>query len=420
MRRLIAAFTAVLAAIGIFLIAAQPAAAADVNLALTATASASYTSPWENVAAINDGIDPPNSNDTQNRRWGTWPNTGEQWALLTWAQAQTLTSAQIYFFDDGGGVRVPASWRLQRWTGSAYADIPGSYPTSVNAYNTVTFSAAVNTTRLRVLIQSGSASVGLLEVKAIGQGTQQPGTWNPPANLVTPLNEVWQHQESTYPNLYGFRNYGWDQIMANRGSINYCVRWDSGATVTASQRDQIHATLARQFKKWMDVMAGHNNWPYADVPLKVVGWAVRDRAQLQWSDTSVDIYVNDIRENAPQCAQACGRFFNQSGNYPNCPGGISHHYDMSLWLTAGMGGGAGGDWGQRLGSEYYMSNLNTNNMHILLHEIGHSFGLDDFYDWTPTGQCCFLMKAGSASSITDFDAWMFRDWWRHLKSRYGY
>ncbi|WP_406675236.1 hypothetical protein WBK31_17305 [Nonomuraea sp. N2-4H] len=76
------------------------------------------------------------------------------------------------------------------------------------------------------------------------------------------------------------------------------------------------------------------------------------------------------------------------------------------------GGGAGGDWGQRVGSEYYMSNLDADNMHILLHEIGHSFGLDDFYDWTPSGVCCFLMKAGSASQITEFDAWMFRDWWR--------
>ncbi|WP_211267087.1 hypothetical protein [Nonomuraea candida] len=418
MRRLTSAFLGVLTAIGIFLLPSAPAAAAEVNLAPSATASASYTSPWESVAAINDGIDPPRSNDTVNRRWGTWPQTGAQWAELTWASAQTLRSAQVYFFDDGGGVRVPASWRLQRWTGSAYADLPGTYPVAADAYNTVTF-AQVSTTRLRVVLQSGQASVGLLEVKAIGENGRQSG-WNPPGNLVTPLNEVWQHQESTYPNLYGFRNYGWDQIMANRGSINYCVRWDSGATVSAALRDQIHAALARQFKKWMDVMRGHNNWPYADVPLKVVGWAVRDRAQLQWNDNSVDIYVGDIRENAPQCAQACGRFFNQGGTYPNCPGGASHHYDMSLWLTAGMGGGAGGDWGQRLGSEYFVNSLNADDIHILLHEIGHSFGLDDFYDWTPTGVCCFLMKAGSAAQITEFDAWMFRDWWRHLKSRYGY
>ncbi|MFI6482220.1 hypothetical protein ACIBH1_30110 [Nonomuraea sp. NPDC050663] len=395
-------------------------AEAAVNLAPSATPTASYTSPWEAVTAINTGGDPANSNipgPNQGTRWGTWPNTGEQWVQLTWGSAQRLTSAQVYFLDDGGGVRLPASWKLQWWNGGAYTDIPGTYARALNAYNTVTFSE-VSTTRLRVVLQSGPASVGLLEVKAYGEATQTPG-WNPPGHLVTPLNEVWQHQESTYPNLYGFRNYGWDQVMANGGSINYCVRWDSAATVTAAQRDQIHTALARSFKKWTDLMTGHNAWPYQSVPVKVVGWAVRDRAQLQWSDTSVDIYVGNIRENAPQCAEPCGRFFNQNGSYPNCPGGASHHYDMSLWLTSGFGGGAGGDWGQRVGSEYYLSNLGTDNIHILLHEIGHSFGLDDFYDWTPSGQCCFLMKAGSASSITEFDAWMFRDWWRHLKSRYG-
>ncbi|MGC5010502.1 hypothetical protein ACLQ2R_07015 [Streptosporangium sp. DT93] len=401
------------------------AAPGDGNLAVSATASASYTSSWESVAAIKDDIDPPSSNDTANPRWGTWPETGSQWAELTWSQPQTLRSAQVYFFDDNGGVRVPASWKLQYWNGSSYADVAGAsgYPTAVNAYNKVVFNS-VSSARLRVVLQSGAASVGLLEVKAYS--TESPGNgggtsgWTPPANLVTPLNQVWQHVESTYnpgPNV--FRNFGWDQIMANRGSINYCVRWDSSAPVSAALRDRIHASLARQFKKWMDVMAGHNGWPYAEVPLKVVGWAVRDRATLQWSDNSVDVYVNDIRENAPQCAQPCGRFFNQNGQYPNCPGGAARHYDMSLWLTAGMGGGAGGDWGQRVGSEYFVSNIDASNMHILLHEIGHSFGLDDFYDWTPSGVGGFLMKAGSASQITEFDKWMFRDWWRHIKGRFG-
>ncbi len=246
-----------------------------------------------------------------------------------------------------------------------------------------------------------------------------PATWSPPSHLVTPLNQVWSHQESTYGNLYGFRNYGWDQVFVNGGYLNFCVRWDSPAPVSASLRDRIHAKLAEQYKKWTDLMVGHNNWPYAHVPIKVVGWAVRDRAQLQWSDNSVDVYVNNIRENAPQCAEPCGRFFVRDGQYRNCPGGVARHYDQSLWLTAGMGGGAGGDWGQRMGSEYFVNNLGNPDMTILLHEIGHTFGLDDFYDWTPSGVSGFLMKAGSARSITEFDAWMFRDWWRHLKSRYG-
>ncbi|MDR8412617.1 Ig domain-containing protein [Nonomuraea sp. 3-1Str] len=137
----------------------------SVNVAGGATPSASYTSAWESVAAVNDGIDPPRSNDTVNPRWGTWPNTGQQWAELTWPSAQTLRSADVYFFADADGVRLPASWKLQQWNGSAYVDIPGTYPVAADAYNHVTFTG-VTTTRLRVVLQSGQGSVGLLEVKA--------------------------------------------------------------------------------------------------------------------------------------------------------------------------------------------------------------------------------------------------------------
>src|SRR4029453_3394526 len=134
-----------------------------VNVAGSATPTASYTSPWESVVALNDGREPASSNDTVNPRWGTWPNTGEQWGLLTWSSAQSLSSADIYFFDDNGGVRVPASWKLQSWNGSAYVDVAGAsgYPTALNQYNHVTFTP-VSTTRLRVLLQSGAGSVGLL------------------------------------------------------------------------------------------------------------------------------------------------------------------------------------------------------------------------------------------------------------------
>ncbi|GAB2584899.1 hypothetical protein GCM10027168_17100 [Streptomyces capparidis] len=249
--------------------------------------------------------------------------------------------------------------------------------------------------------------------------------WNPPSHLVRPLDEVWRHQEATYGNLYGFRNYGWDQVVANGGRINYCVRWDSSAPVSAQLRDEIHTAIKRQYKKWMDSMLdngqGHNAWPYREVPVTIVGWAVRNRSTLQWTDNSVDIHSGLLDGGgAPQCSPDCGRFFHQDGNYSRCPGGAARHYDQSLWLTAGFQGGAGGDWGQRVGSEYFVNARHQDNIHIVLHEIGHTFGLDDFYDWTPTGVGGFLMKAGSATQITEFDKWMLRDWWRHLKNRYGY
>ena len=249
-------------------------------------------------------------------------------------------------------------------------------------------------------------------------GGPEQDEWNPPSNLVQPLGEVWSHVEDTY-NL-NFRNFGWDQIMATGGTIDYCVRWDSRNSVTLQTRDAIEAKLQQQYDLWFDQMAGWSEFPFDQIEVNVVGWAAYDRNLLQWSDNVVDVYIGDINEDAPQCSEDCGRFFHQDGNYSQCPGGESHHYDQSLWLTQGMGGGAGGDWGQRMGQEYFVNSLNSSQITIYLHELGHTFGLDDFYDWTPTGQCCFIMNAGSSATITEFDEWMLRDWWRHLKSRYGY
>jgi hypothetical protein len=48
------------------------------DLALSATASASYTSPWTQVSAINNGIYPITSNDDNDLTpyWGDWPQVG--------------------------------------------------------------------------------------------------------------------------------------------------------------------------------------------------------------------------------------------------------------------------------------------------------------------------------------------------------
>jgi hypothetical protein len=137
-----------------------------INLSPAGTPSASYTSPWESVAAINDGIDPPSSNDTVNRRWGTWPNRGEQWVELTWDTPVRVNASDMYFFDDNGGVRVPASWRIQYHDGAQFVDVPSpsGYGLDLNRYNRTTF-GSVTTTRMRAVLQSGAGSLGVLEWK---------------------------------------------------------------------------------------------------------------------------------------------------------------------------------------------------------------------------------------------------------------
>lgn len=57
--------------------------------------------------------------------------------------------------------------------------------------------------------------------------------------------------------------------------------------------------------------------------------------------------------------------------------------DQSLWLTEGLEGGFGGDWGQQVGSEYFLQNLDSDSIHIFLHELGHTFALDGTFPLHP-------------------------------------
>ncbi|CAG9941018.1 unnamed protein product [Clonostachys rosea f. rosea IK726] len=245
--------------------------------------------------------------------------------------------------------------------------------------------------------------------------------WSPPSNLATPLKQVWDHCLNTYSNgLFGFKNYGWDQIKATNGKINVCVRWESSTAVTEAQRTQVATAVNKQYQKWFSWLYGYDNFPYSNIEVNVVGWAVKDASLLQGSTSGITVYTDKDSGGIPQCAEACGRFFHQDGDYSGCPGGSASHYDNSLWLTDGFSGGAGGDWGQRIGREYFMGALSSDSIHILLHEMGHTFGLDDFYDWTPTGISNFIMLAGSSSVITDFDGWMLRNWWYELSRNRGW
>jgi hypothetical protein len=141
-----------------------PSGATD--LALTATPSASYTSPWTTVSAINNGIYPVQSSDDNDITpyWGCWPAQGTQWVELDWSSPVTTNGSDVYFADDGGGLRLPGSWTVQYWNGSAFVDVPNpsAYPAADNVFNHVSF-GSVTTTKLRVAMQSGLGSVGVIQ-----------------------------------------------------------------------------------------------------------------------------------------------------------------------------------------------------------------------------------------------------------------
>ncbi|HTV99107.1 MAG TPA: xylosidase, partial [Streptosporangiaceae bacterium] len=132
--------------------------------ALTATPSASYTSPWTTITAINNGIYPIQSSDDNDLTpyWGTWPMAGSEYMELDWSQPVTTNGSSVYFADDGGGLQLPASWVVQYWNGTQFVDVTGAsgYPEADNTFNQVTFDP-VTTTKLRVVMQSAPTAGGV-------------------------------------------------------------------------------------------------------------------------------------------------------------------------------------------------------------------------------------------------------------------
>jgi hypothetical protein len=135
-----------------------------------------------------------------------------------------------------------------------------------------------------------------------------------------------------------------------------------------------------------------------------------------WSDSEGKYVVNGTAD----CPTDCGPWA-PGKSFSGCS---TVKYDEFFWLDGTKTDYTG--WGSATG--FYMAldpflkaaKANANTETIVAHEMGHSHGLDDFYDWVPDGWKNFVMLAGSSTVVTDTDGWMLRDVWRHVRSKYGY
>lgn len=141
------------------------------NIAGQATPSASYVSDWETISALNDGIDPASSSDRSGAVYGNWPETGTQWVQYVFPKNYTISSCDLYWFKDGQGIDVPASYSILYWDGNAWQDVknPKGLGTKTNQYNTTAFTP-VSTNGITITMDSkGSSSTGILEWKVYGK-----------------------------------------------------------------------------------------------------------------------------------------------------------------------------------------------------------------------------------------------------------
>ena len=152
----------------------EPAAAdsAPANLALVAAVTTSFVSGHEKLAAINDGATPRDSGDKSHGIYGNWPQRGTQWVQYEWPQEVSVKSCDVYWFSDGGGVRLPKAGRLKYWTGSAFAEVPGAQGPAVegNRFNPITF-PVLKTAKLRLEMDGdGDSSTGVTEWRVEDSG----------------------------------------------------------------------------------------------------------------------------------------------------------------------------------------------------------------------------------------------------------
>ena len=150
--------------------AARPTPFPTVVTTATIAASKLPNGRDKNPRNIIDGEEPANSSDSS-AYFDWWPVQGSklEWVELTFAKPSTVSSSEIYWFDDTGrgGVRVPASWRLLYKSGDEWLPVEttGAYGIARNAWNAIAF-APVTTAALRIeLSMQQGFSAGLQEWK---------------------------------------------------------------------------------------------------------------------------------------------------------------------------------------------------------------------------------------------------------------
>jgi hypothetical protein len=237
---------------------------AQTNVAPLATASTSYVSPWETIAALNDGYTPANSNDKSHGAYGNWDNPNStQWVQYDWSQTYKVSSIQVYWFNDNGGVLTPTTASAQYWNGSAWVNL-GNVPLATNAFNTLAVNN-VNMTRLRVSMLNTTQSTGLLEWRVLGtavadtggggNGNGAPYTW--PAYSPT----ISYNFKTEFPSLPTPTNVLNDcpQVVGTQSSDWWCFRWgpNKNSLVTTNAITPLLARLNTDFTYFRDQMG----WP---------------------------------------------------------------------------------------------------------------------------------------------------------------
>ncbi|MEC0176663.1 putative Ig domain-containing protein [Paenibacillus favisporus] len=155
----------------------DPPVPVNPNAAVDASVTTSYVSPWESLVGLNDEFEPSSSADRGHPIYGNWDTHGtEQWVQYNFDQPVTLSSSEVYWFDDHDGIDLPASFYIQYWDGSAWVEVsnPSEYGVLPDQFNVTTFDP-VTTTKIRLTMKAKeTTSTGIQQWKVIRSSSDTP------------------------------------------------------------------------------------------------------------------------------------------------------------------------------------------------------------------------------------------------------
>lgn len=151
-----------------------------------ATPSASYTFSSDSVFNLNDG------SDSESMRWTSYKSGSvveNPWVMYEFDGEISLSGCKIWWYSDGGGVKLPESFEIYYKNNETNSFTPVTHTdkfTCVNSsgYSTYNFDT-VKATAIKVVMQNSNSAVGIVEWELIGEKIEQPKTVT---NIVTSLD----------------------------------------------------------------------------------------------------------------------------------------------------------------------------------------------------------------------------------------
>jgi uncharacterized protein len=139
------------------------------TFASAAQPTASHCFANDTVSALNDQIEPGNSDDTKVPRFTWWDHRGtKEWVQYDFKQTTRVSAVEVYWWDErriNAHCRVPHSWRVLYRADGEWKPVTGaSFPgTAMDCFNRITFDP-IQTKALRLEVQlQAEWSGGILE-----------------------------------------------------------------------------------------------------------------------------------------------------------------------------------------------------------------------------------------------------------------